>query len=233
MFSILDEIGCYMDCISGSGLLPLLLTSVLLALLFFGIYLGAKDPGVRISSFIAAQLCMLASIGMIVSSMNCSRMLTIEIYTAYAILSTLLILFLPRIYYRILIKRYRARPVTELMEWPQVFVNSLKRHERMSGISKPAVYYYDSAVPRAFASGKAIFLSMGLLEIMDEAELRAILAHEAWHLRHNAKTPILRHISMITFTRNCSENELESMADKFAAKVVNKNAVESARAKLS
>jgi heat shock protein HtpX len=68
---------------------------------------------------------------------------------------------------------------------------------------------------------------------MDEAELRAILAHEAWHLRQNAKTPILRHISMITFTRNCSENELESLADRFAAKVVSKNAVESARAKLS
>lgn len=232
MFSIVDEIGCYMACISDSGLLLLLLASVLLALLFFGIYLGAKDPGVRISLFIVAQLCMLASIGMIVSSMNCSRMLTIEIYTIHVTLSTLLILFLPRIYYRILIKRYRARPVTELMEWPQVFVNSLKRQERMSEVCESVVYYYDSAVPRAFASGKAIFLSMGLLEIMEEAELKAILAHEVWHLRHNSKTPILRHISMITFTRNCSESELESMADKFAAKTASKNAVESARAKL-
>ena len=70
-------------------------------------------------------------------------------------------------------------------------------------------------------------------EIMDKAELKAILAHEVWHLRHNTRTPILRHLSMITFTRNCSESELENMADIFAADVVSRRAVESARAKMS
>ncbi|AFV24878.1 hypothetical protein Mpsy_2677 [Methanolobus psychrophilus R15] len=231
MFSIQDEVGCYIACVADSSLLPWLMASLFMALLLFAFYLKARSPRSRIFSFIAAQLCMLASIGMVVSSMQCSRMLTIEIYTAYVFLSTMLILFLPRIYYRILIKRYRARPIAELMEWPQVFVNSLKEQDKTPGMSK--VYYYDSAVPKAFASGKTIFLSMGLLEIMDKAELKAILAHEVWHLRHNTRTPILRHLSMITFTWNCSESELESMADIFAADVVSRSAVESARAKMS
>ncbi|MDG6243611.1 MAG: M48 family metalloprotease [Methanolobus sp.] len=230
MFSIQDEIGCYMACISGSGLLPIISASVLLALLLFGSYLGAKGPKVRIYSFTAAQLCMLISIGMVVSSMHCSRMLSIEIYTAYAIISTVLILFLPRIYYIVLIRRYGARPIAEIMEWPQAFVDSLGKMEKSPGTRE--VYYYDSAVPRAFASGKAIFLSMGLLEIMEKNELKAILAHEAWHLRHNTRTPLLRQLSMITFTGNRSENELEIMADIFAAELVSKNAVESARIKL-
>ncbi|MDP2218285.1 MAG: M48 family metalloprotease [Methanolobus sp.] len=231
MFSIQDEVGCYIACVADSGLLPWLMASLFMALLLFAFYLKARSSRSRISSFIAAQLCMLASIAMVVSSMQCSRMLTIEIYTAYVFLSTMLILFLPRIYYRILIKRYRARPVAELMEWPQVFVNSLKEQYKTPGMSE--VYYYNSAVPRAFASGKTIFLSMGLLEIMDKAELKAILAHEVWHLRHNTRTPILRHLSMITFTRNFSESELENMADIFAADVVSRRAVESARSKMS
>ncbi|HOA70199.1 MAG TPA: M48 family metalloprotease [Methanosarcina thermophila] len=38
--------------------------------------------------------------------------------------------------------------------------------------------YYESAVSKAFASGKFIFLSLGMLELMDDKKLRAVLAHE-------------------------------------------------------
>jgi Zn-dependent protease with chaperone function len=224
MFSIKKEIGCYITCITGSSLLPLIGIQIFLALLLFTLYLKARRPVIRISSFIAAQLFMLFAIGTVVSAMQCSQMLTIEIYTVYVILSTVLIMLLPKIYYRILIKRYRAQPVTDIMDWPQTFVNTLTE--------KAKVYYYDSAVPRAFASGKSIFLSMGMLELMDDLELKAILAHEVWHLRHNNKTPVLRQLSLMTFTKNRSENELELLADTFAEEMVSETAVESARAKL-
>lgn len=197
---------------------------IFLALLLFAFYLKARKPVVRISSIIAAQLLMLSVIGTIVSAMQCSRMLTIEIYAAYVVVSSVVILLLPRIYYRVLIKRYGAQPITDIIDWPQNFVNTLTEKAR--------VYYYDSAVPRAFVSGDSIFLSMGMLELMDNLELEAILAHEVWHLRHNNKTPFLRQLSIITFTKNRSENELELLADNFAAKIVSRNVVESARSKL-
>jgi heat shock protein HtpX len=111
------------------------------------------------------------------------------------------------------------------MDWPQDFVNTL--------IEGAKVYYYDSAIPRAFASGKVIFVSMGMLEMMDEIELKAILAHEIWHLRHNSKTPILKQLSLMTFTKNRSEHELELLADLFAGEIAGKDSVESARAKLN
>lgn len=224
MFSIAKEIDCYIACITGSDVLPLIGVQVFLALLLFTFYLKARTPAIRISSIIAAQIFMLSVIGTIVSAMQCSRMLTIEIYAAYVVISSLVILFLPRIYYRILIKRYGAQPITDILDWPQNFVNSLTE--------KAKVYYYDSAVPRAFISGESIFLSMGMLELMDNIELEAILAHEVWHLRHNSKTPFLRQLSIITFTKNRSESELELLADNFAAKIVSRNAVESARSKL-
>lgn len=193
MFSIKQEIDCYITCITGSDLLPIIGIEAFLALVFFTLYLKAGKPILRLASFIVAQLFMVLLIGTIISAMQCSQMLTIEIYTAYAILSTVIILLLPRVYYKILIRRHRTLPITDIMDWPQVFVNTL--------IKGAKVYFYDSAVPAAFASGKTIFLSIGMLELMDEQELKAVIAHEAWHIRHNNRTPLLRQLSLMTFTK--------------------------------
>ncbi|WMW25706.1 M48 family metalloprotease [Methanolobus sediminis] len=225
MFSIQDEVECYIACINEGNLLPLIGTSMILALLMFSIYFRTSRPVTRLSAFVAGQLFIISAIAAVVYAMKCSQMLSIEIYLGYVTLSTAIILLLPRVYYKILIKRYDARPITEVMDWPQEFVKNLD--------TKSSVYYYDSAVPRAFASGKAIFLSLGMLELVDETELKAVLAHEVWHLRHNSRTPILRQLSLMSFTKNRSEDELETLADMFAEKVVSKSALESARAKIS
>jgi len=225
MFSIIGEVQCYVTCVTGSSLLLLIGIQVFLALLFFTFYLKARKPIIRIVSFIAAQLFMLFVIFTTFLAMKCSQMLTIEIYTAYVILSTIIVMLLPKVYYRILIKRYRAKPLTGIIDWPQAFVNTLTKEAK--------VYYFDSAVPRAFISGKIIFLSMGMLELMDDLELKAILAHEIWHLRHNNEMPALRQLSFMTFTKNRSKDEFEILADTFAGETVSMNAVESARAKLN
>ena len=225
MFSITQEIDCYIACVTSSYLLPFIGIQALLALLFFTLYLKARKPVTRISSFIAAQLFMVSIIGTVVSSMQCSEMLTIEIYTAYVVLSTIIVILLPRVYYRVLIRRYNAQSIKDIMDWPQDFANSLTDGAK--------VYYYDSAVPAAFASGKSIFLSIGMLELMDEQELKAVIAHELWHIRHNNRTPLLRQLSFMTFTKNHSEDELELLADAFAGEIVAENAVKSAREKLN
>ena len=69
--------------------------------------------------------------------------------------------------------------------------------------------------------------------MMNDLELKAVLAHEVWHLRHNNKTPVLRQLSLMTFTKNLSEDELEILADTFAEEIVSENAVKSTRAKLN
>ena len=224
MTSISDEITCYAECISNSNLLPLITLLVVVSLLFFAFYLKTKTPVQRVSSFAGAQLSMVGAIAATFSTMECSRMLTIEIYLAYVLISTGIMLFLPGSYYKILIRHHNAKPISDIVDWADEFVNTLSEDSH--------VYYFDSAIPKAFASGKAIFVSIGMLELFDEQELKAVLAHEAWHLRHNNKTPILRQLSLMTFTKFRSEQELELMADRFAEKIVSKGALESARAKL-
>lgn len=224
IFSIQEEVECYIACINNANVLPLILFSIGMAVLMFSIYRKTKKPLTRISSFVGSQIFIITAIATVVYAMQCTQMLSLKIYLAYVLISGTIVILLPRIYYRILIRRHNARPITDIIDWPQEFVNGINR-----GVK---VYYYDSAILRAFASGNSIFLSLGMLELMNESELKAILAHELWHIRHNTKTPILRELSMVTFTKNCSGDELELLADEFASKIVGRNALESARAKL-
>ncbi len=224
MRSIADEIICYAECVNNSDLLPLITFLIVVSLLLFAFYLKTKTPIHRVISFASAQLSMVGAIAATFSTMECSRMLTIEVYLAYVLISTGVMLFLPGSYYKILIRRYNARPISEIVDWADDFVNTLANNSQ--------VYYFDSAIPKAFASGKAIFVSVGMLEIFDQQELKAVLAHEAWHLRHNNKTSILRQLSLMTFTKYRPEQELELMADRFAEEIVGKGPLESARAKL-
>ncbi|HJH28238.1 MAG TPA: hypothetical protein C5S51_00855 [Methanosarcinaceae archaeon] len=224
MKSITDELVCYATCINNSELLPMILFFIGASLLLFMFYMKTQTPIHRIISFAGAQTSMVGAIAATFSTMECSRMFTIEVYLAYVSISTGIMIFLPGLYYKILIKRHNARPISEIVDWADEFVNTLANDSQ--------VYYFDSAIPKAFASGKTIFVSVGMLEIFNEQELKAVLAHEAWHLRHNNKTPILRQLSLMTFTKYRPKQELELMADRFAEEIVGKVPLESAREKL-
>jgi len=224
MKSITDELVCYATCINNSELLPMILFFIGASLLLFMFYMKTQTPIHRIISFAGAQTSMVGAIAATFSTMECSRMFTIEVYLAYVSISTGIMIFLPGLYYKILIKRHNARPISEIVDWADEFVNTLANDSQ--------VYYFDSAIPKAFASGKTIFVSVGMLEIFNEQELKAVLAHEAWHLRHNNETPILRQLSLMTFTKYRPKQELELMADRFAEEIVGKVPLESAREKL-
>ena len=54
---------------------------------------------------------------------------------------------------------------------------------------KPKVFYNSMSVPNAFACGRnqshaSVLVTQGLLNLLDENELRAVLAHEISHIRH-------------------------------------------------
>ncbi|MBP2031274.1 heat shock protein HtpX [Methanohalophilus levihalophilus] len=216
-----EGVACYVACVNNSGYLPIILLLAVSTMLLLLAYLKTQTPLLRIFSFAGVQLSMIGIISLIILAMECSGMLALQIYLGYVAISTPVIILFPRMYYKILIRRFNAKPVSDIVSWPQEFANEL------AGGAK--VYYFDSAVPKAFTSGKAIFVSLGMLELFSEDEIKAVLAHEIWHFRNRAKTPVLRQLSAMTFTRYKSEPELEVLADEFAQKVVSKDALESAR----
>jgi Zn-dependent protease with chaperone function len=220
--NIYSEINCFGTCLKLSYFAPFIALLVVISIALLAASTMLKRPKQRLVTFVSAQVAVVLAIGATFYLMNCSYMLTFYLYLAYVVISTVLIFGVVRNYDRILIGRLDAKPAGRIMKWPQEFVDSL-----VSG----KLYYFDSAVPRAFAAGRSIFVSIGLLEVLNDDELKAVLAHEAWHIRNNSRTPFLKQLALMTFS-SPFESELEYMADCFAAEIAGSEALSSARDKL-
>ena len=220
--NILGEINCFGICLKLSDLAPFIGLLIVISIALLAASLMIDKPKQRLLTFISAQVSVLLAIAAAFYLMKCSGMLSIYLYFTYAVISSVLIFGVLRYYDRIMIKRLDAKPAGNIMRWTQEFVNRM---------TSATVYYYDSAVPRAFASGRSIFVSLGLLEALSDDELKAVLAHEAWHVRNNSRTPYLKQLALMTFT-SPKESEMEYMADCFAAEIAGSEALFSARDKL-
>jgi len=78
-----------------------------------------------------------------------------------------------------------AKPVTEA-EAPQLYAIVRDLTSR-TGLPMPAIYLSPAAQPNAFATGRnpqhaAVAVTQGLLRVVDEDELRGVLAHELSHV---------------------------------------------------
>ncbi len=220
--NLFGEINCFGTCLKLSYFAPFIALFVVISIALLAASAMLKRPKQRLVTFVSAQVAVVLAIAATFYLMKCSYMLTFYVYVAYVIISTVVIFGVVSNYDRILIGRLNAKPVGGIMKWPQGFVESLVSAK---------LYYFESAVPRAFAAGRSIFVSIGLLEILNDDELKAVLAHEAWHIRNNSRTPFLRQLALMTFS-SPFQSQLEYMADSFAAEIAGSEALYSARDKL-
>ena len=82
---------------------------------------------------------------------------------------------------------YRAQPLSE-SEAPQVYraVRAIAAHDRLP---MPRLYRLPTEAPNAFATGRSpthasVAVTDGLLRLMDEEELKGVLAHELSHVKN-------------------------------------------------
>jgi heat shock protein HtpX len=88
---------------------------------------------------------------------------------------------------RIALAAHRARPVTAA-EAPTLY-EIVERLTRRAGLPMPRVFIIPSAAANAFATGRnpkhaAVAVTDGILQILDERELEAVLAHELSHVKN-------------------------------------------------
>ena len=85
------------------------------------------------------------------------------------------------------LKMYRARPVDAATS-PYLY-NIVRDLSQRAGLPMPRVYIIDEDQPNAFATGRnpehaAVAATSGILRLLDERELRGVMAHELAHVRH-------------------------------------------------
>ena len=88
---------------------------------------------------------------------------------------------------KIVLAMYKAKPLSE-SEAPQVYrvVREIATRVHMP---MPKLYWLPTQTPNAFATGRspkhaAVAVTSGLLEIMNEEELKGVLAHELSHVQN-------------------------------------------------
>jgi heat shock protein HtpX len=85
----------------------------------------------------------------------------------------------------IAVRSTRSREVSE-QEYPQLY-RIVRELTQAEGMPMPGVYVSDMQQPNAFATGRnpqnaKVAVTKGILQILDERELRGVLAHELSHV---------------------------------------------------
>ncbi len=107
---------------------------------------------------------------------------------------------------------------------PFSFVSELEQQFNVS------VKMLDTQRTKAYTDGKRIFLSVGLLELLEKDEIRAVLAHEVYHLM-NSPNRILTSL-LALFSLTFLKYDDERLADQYAAEVAGYHNLSSALKKL-
>lgn len=86
----------------------------------------------------------------------------------------------------IVLKMQRAEPLDDC--YPQV-ERIVQRLAARDGLPMPKLYYVDTPIPNAFATGRspshaAVAVTSGIMETLTDDELEAVLAHELGHVKN-------------------------------------------------
>ena len=208
---MIEAIQCIIDCIIHANLvIPVIfMCSIAVILLFF--YFMKN----RYELLLASQLIISLIITINLLSMNCYMHSWIWIYLGILLAGSIVIALI-----KYLIDAYINNKNVGTISYLSDIENEFNIK----------INVIDSPIIRAFVFFKKIYISIGLIERLEKDEIKAVIAHEIYHLKYSPNKIIssLLTIASLTFYRYSDEFS----ADKYAAEITSKESLISALKKL-
>lgn len=208
--SLSEYFVCYLQCLSGSGWHYFMLGITLLSLVLAVIFLIKRYALLMLG----AQVCGTAVVLSNLLIMKCDMFFLVWVYLGMVFAFLFAFSFV-----RYLISRSLGDTIP-----------SPKYVTRLAHLFDVTVKVLDTQRIKAFAYRKEIFLSVGLLERLDENETRAVVAHETYHVRSSPNRLISSTLALTSLTFFRYDDETQ--ADRYAAEVAGKNHLTAALKKL-
>lgn len=225
-------IGCLSGFLLDSGRFPIMLISISLAVVMFVLLrkmnFSTKSKVLLVYghlTFLFFPVVLYSThIGCGVLCMPCHN--NIFHLISYAIPTTLVASTLAGFIAIPVLYSFSSKRIMIKSKWINNFI---KRHSKRMNIKKPRLYSMDDAKPFAFSFKSfisAIFVSVGLMEILNKEEIKAVLLHELSHIKQKSSIlklsgQILRFfspLSLLAGFHNDSSIE-EKKADDFVVEI--------------
>ena len=200
----MNTIQCFYVCLSAAGILiPIIVLSAVTALLFVAFYM---DRGFK--PLVGAQVTLTVVISSSLLSMECYMSAWVWGYLGLVLAGAAVIT---------LLRQFNASRLEN---------TSLGQFDALADLEDEfdvRIVVLDAQRVRALAYRGTVYLSVGLLERLDDEQLRAVVAHEAYHLRTSPSKPRsgLLALTSLTFLRYTDEHS----ADAYAARVAGVDAI--------
>ncbi len=92
---------------------------------------------------------------------------------------------------KLVLKMQKAKPLAELddVQKRETIERTVRELAEADNLPMPALYYVDTPLPNAFATGRSpkhavVAVTTGILDILNDAELKAVLGHELGHVKN-------------------------------------------------
>ena len=200
----MNGLECFYVCLAAVGLvLPLIVFTAITA----GLFVAYKvDRGYK--PLVGAQLMVTVMISTSLASMDCYMSTGVWFYLGAVIIGAVGIGLL-RTYNR-----------------SRLASDTLGRFDALTDLEEGFdvdIVVLDTQRVRALAYKDTVYLSVGLLERLDDDQLRAVVAHEVYHLETRSPRMLSSFLALtsMTFLRYSDERE----ADAYAARVVGEEAI--------
>ncbi len=212
----MTNLDCIFACVMSGKYLSYLPPFVFL--LSLSVVLLAKDHLKKVAGYWSMNMVLLLSTPYLHSIMKCDMLWVVKTYMMYLLFAIPLLVMAPFLYKLYLFKFHKIERFTAMEGYLR----------KVSGSDKSRMYIIEMALPKAFTLGRDVFITAGLLELMSERELKAVIAHEAFHIKQN-RFPMIYAFRLLTFI----PFQFERLADSYAEKIAGKESLIRARNKIS